>query len=439
MRNGTSQNPDVVVIGGGLIGLLTAAELAERDACVVVLEKDDVGFEQSGRSAAAVNLPGGAAREGCSMLRRAAEGWAIFEDRWGCKIDTNDGGFHVIVQAPEDEAWIDTERSTWRQIAGYPEGEVLDSAAARARYPSLAGPFVSIDVRHGGHVDPALVLKGLQEVAGRLGIEIRRGTAATGFERSGDTITAVRTGEMRVPCGDVIVAAGVWSASFCRRLGFALPMQRVRSPIAETGPVPGNVIPGFLRAGTFGARQNRNGTIRITGGYRRSAMLHDITFSDLRGLKTWGPSLWRNRRDVSLRVAPRQIAADASRAVAQLRFGGRRTIVPQQYEPPSSARLRQPQLQGLVTLVPSLAGARIHRAFAGIVDLTPDFEPVIGRIPGIANGFVSTGYSGHGFMYAPGACEGLARLVLDKDPGVELGRYAVERFSDRVQTRKQMF
>ena len=52
--------PDVIVVGGGLIGLLTAAELSERGARVCVIEKDDVGFEQSGRSVAAINLPGGA-------------------------------------------------------------------------------------------------------------------------------------------------------------------------------------------------------------------------------------------------------------------------------------------------------------------------------------------------------------------------------------------
>ena len=55
---------DVVVVGAGLIGLLTSAELAERGASVLVLEKDDVGFEQSGRSVAAVNLPGGAPNGG---------------------------------------------------------------------------------------------------------------------------------------------------------------------------------------------------------------------------------------------------------------------------------------------------------------------------------------------------------------------------------------
>src|SRR5947209_5588222 len=82
--------PDIVVVGGGLIGLLTAVELADDGARVLIVEKDDIGFEQSGRSVAAINLPGGDATAGAgSMLRLSAEQWAGFEDRWGCEIDLN--------------------------------------------------------------------------------------------------------------------------------------------------------------------------------------------------------------------------------------------------------------------------------------------------------------------------------------------------------------
>jgi glycine/D-amino acid oxidase-like deaminating enzyme len=72
---------DIAVIGGGLIGLLTAAELTERGARVCVLEKDDLGFEQSGRSVAAINLPGGTPNPASTLLRVSAEQWSQFEQR----------------------------------------------------------------------------------------------------------------------------------------------------------------------------------------------------------------------------------------------------------------------------------------------------------------------------------------------------------------------
>ena len=201
--------PDVVVVGGGLIGLLTATELAERGASVLVLEKDEVGFEQSGRSVAAVNLPGGSPNGGPgSMLRACADEWATFEARWGCRIDVNAEGWHIVVADERDEEWMEIDRQTWNETAGYPDSETLDVDSARERFPSLQGPFRSLEVRNGGHVDATLVMRGLTEAAVRLGVEIRPGTLVTGFDVHDGELAAVRTGAGLVACGTVIVAAG---------------------------------------------------------------------------------------------------------------------------------------------------------------------------------------------------------------------------------------
>jgi glycine/D-amino acid oxidase-like deaminating enzyme len=432
--------PDVVVVGGGLIGVLTAAELAERGARVVVLEKDDIGFEQSGRSVAAINLPGGEPNDDrAAMLRVSSQEWATFEDRWGCEIDLNSDGWHIVVEDEEDQAWLEVDRATWKETAGFPDGETLDAERARKRFPQLAGPFLALDIRHGGHVDAVMVMRGLREAAVRLGVDLRCGVIATDFSTTGDTITAVKTQGEPLPCGAVIVAAGVWSPHLCDRLGFHIPMQRVRAPAAETGPMPPNTIPGFLRGATFGARQSRNGTIRITGGYRYSAMLHDLSLNDLRDLKVWAPALWQNRKDISLRIDPDVLWQDASGLFSRLRKRDDGVVVPRNYNPPSSPRLRRKQLSDLARIVPAVRSARIHRAFAGIIDLIPDLQPVIGPVPGTTNGFVSTGFSGHGYMYVPGACRALAGLVVDDRTEFDVHRYRPERLGETLQMRDQIF
>jgi glycine/D-amino acid oxidase-like deaminating enzyme len=216
-------------------------------------------------------------------------------------------------------------------------------------------------------------------------------------------------------------------------------MQRVRAPAAETGPMPRNLIPGFLRGAAFGARQNRNGMIRITGGYRYSAMLHDLSLNDFRDLRVWAPALWQNRKDVAIRLAPLSLKAELSSGLATLRARGAQTFVPQGYQPAASPRLRRDQLRALARLIPALKDARIHRAFAGTMDLTPDLEPVIGRIPGSENGYVATGFSGHGYLYGPGACQAIARLMVDGEPGVDLTRYHPDRLRGKVSMRQQIF
>jgi glycine/D-amino acid oxidase-like deaminating enzyme len=431
---------DVAVVGGGLIGLLTAAELAERGARVLVLEKDDVGFEQSGRSVAAVNLPGGAPNGGPdSLLRVCADEWASFEERWGCRIDLNAEGWHIVVGDEHDEEWIAIDRETWRETAGYPASETLDAATARERFPSLQGPFRSLDVRNGGHVDATKVMQGVAEAAGRLGVEIRTGTLVTGFDLRGDEVAAVRTRAGLVGCGVVLVAAGVWSPRLCDLLDFHIPMQRVRAPALETEPLPAGTIPGFVRGSTFGARQNANGTLRLTGGYRYSAMLHDLSLNDLRDLRLWAPALWKNRKDVSLRVSPKTLGAELSSAVAALRAGKGQTVVPQGYDVTSRPRDRIRQLEDLARLVPAVAGTRVRRTFAGVIDLLPDLQPVLGRIPGTANAFAATGLSGHGYMYGPGACRAMAELIVDGKTTVDLEPYRPERLAEKLTMRSQIF
>ena len=432
--------PDVVVVGGGLIGLLTATELAERGVSVVVLEKDDVGFEQSGRSVAAVNLPGGSPNGGPgSMLRACADEWATFEARWGCRIDLNAEGWHIVVADERDEEWMGIDRQTWNETAGYPDSETLDVDSARERFPSLQGPFRSLEVRNGGHVDATLVMRGLTEAAVRLGVEIRPGTLVTGFDVHDGELAAVRTGAGLVACGTVIVAAGVWSPRLCDLLGLHVPMQRVRAPALETDPLPSGTIPGFVRGSTFGARQSANGTVRVTGGYRYSAMLHDLSLNDLRDLRLWAPAFWKNRKDVSLRVSPKALTAELSSAFAAVRAGKGQTVVPQGFDVSSRPRDRSTQLRDLGRLIPAVNAARVRRTFAGVIDLLPDLQPVIGRIPGHGNAFVSTGFSGHGYMYGPGACRAMAELIVDGRTTVDLQHYRPERLTEKLSMRSQIF
>jgi glycine/D-amino acid oxidase-like deaminating enzyme len=216
-------------------------------------------------------------------------------------------------------------------------------------------------------------------------------------------------------------------------------MQRVRAPAVETGPLPPNTIPGFLRAASFGAKQNRNGTIRVTGGYRFSEMLHDLSFNDLRDLRIWGPAFWQNRKDISLRFDPAGLKAELSCAVARLRDRNGGTVVPQGFQPRSNPRDRYSQLRALGELIPAVRGARVHRSFSGVIDLTPDLQPVIGRIPGIENGYVATGFSGHGYMYGPGACYALGQLISQGETVVDLENYRPERLQTKLKMREQIF
>ena len=431
--------PDVVVIGGGLIGLLTAAELTERGVSVLVVEKDDVGFEQSGRSVAAINVPGGEPNEGAPLLRVSADQWASFEERWGHPIDLNAEGWHIVIADDHDREWLEVERATWQQTAGYPECELLDAAAARERFPQLAGEFVSLDVRHGGHVDALMVMRALRLIAEQRRIELRCGEMVTGFDFDGNRVAGVRTSSGVLHPEKVVIAAGLWTPDLCRQLGFHIPMQRVRAPAVETGPMPPGTIPGFVRGSRFGAKQNRNGTIRITGGYRYSAMLHDLSLRDFHHLKLWAPALWQNRKDVAFRLDLAGLRTEIAAKVAAARSGDGTAFFPQRYEPPSSPGDRFRQLDELARIVPSLRNSRIHRSFSGVMDLIPDLQPVLGLVPDLTNAYVAGGFSGHGYMNGPGACQAMAELITTGRSSIDLEPFRPERLRGPLKMREQIF
>jgi len=431
--------PEVLVIGGGLIGLLTAAELAERGARVAVVEKDDLGFEQSGRSVAAINLPGGDPNPASPLLRVSAEEWSTFEQRWGHTIDLNSEGWYIVVADDHDREWLDLERATWQATAGYPESELLDAAAARERFPQLEGDLVAVDVRHGGHVDALMVMNALRQIAQQRDIDVRCGEMVTGFDVDGDRITRVKTTSGSLSPENVVIAAGLWSPDLCAQLGFHIPMQRVRAPAVETGPMPPGTIPGFIRGSTFGAKQNRNGTIRITGGYRYSAMLHDLSLRDFRDFRIWAPALWQNRKDVSFRLDPAGLKLELAAKVATMRARDGEVVFPQRYEPPANPRDRFRQLAELARLVPALEPARIHRSFSGVMDLLPDLQPVLGRVPNTANAYVAGGFSGHGYMNGPGACRAMAELITTGTSSIDLDAYRPERLEGPLKMREQIF
>jgi glycine/D-amino acid oxidase-like deaminating enzyme len=217
----------------------------------------------------------------------------------------------------------------------------------------------------------------------------------------------------------------MWTDRLCRLLGFEIPFQRLRISLGETGPTA-KAVPGFLRAGTFGARQNADGSIRISGGWRVPGVAHDLSTDDLRHIRLWLPEFYRRRRDVRLSIDPTLIWHD----LAYLACGTASRLFPRGYEPRIVKEDVLNRLRALVAVVPELDGIRIHRWFGAALEITPDLEPVIGWLPD-TNAYVVSGFSGHGFILGPVAAGAAAAAVTDGvGPDVDLSAYRPERFAE---------
>ncbi len=81
--------------------------------------------------------------------------------------------------------------------------------------------------------------------------------------------------------------------------------------------------------------------------------------------------------------------------------------------------------------LPALADALIAHAWAGLYEVTPDANPIIGAARDLPGFFLINGFSGHGFQHSPAAGRILADVITSRDPGMDLSPFALERFEDR--------
>jgi sarcosine oxidase subunit beta len=87
-----------------------------------------------------------------------------------------------------------------------------------------------------------------------------------------------------------------------------------------------------------------------------------------------------------------------------------------------------------VKRLPALADASISHAWAGLYEMSPDGNPIIGAVSGVDGLFLINGFSGHGFQHSPAAGRIVADLIVGRDPGIDLTPFTLERFAAQVSS-----
>ena len=221
---------EVVIVGGGSHGLATAYYLARRHGIkdVCILEKSYIGSGASGRNTTIIRsnyrTPEGAAFYGESVR--------LYE-KLSATLDFNlmfSQHGHLTL-AHSDRAMITMqERAEVNKLLGI-KSSVVYPERIRELCPELdlsqrpAYPIVGA-LYHppGGIIRHDAVVWGFARAADHHGVEIHQDTEVTGFERSGDRITAVETSRGRVECGQVVSATAGWSSLVGRLVGLRLPI-----------------------------------------------------------------------------------------------------------------------------------------------------------------------------------------------------------------------
>jgi glycine/D-amino acid oxidase-like deaminating enzyme len=414
---------DVVVIGGGIIGVFTAYYLAQRGMSVALVEKGHIGAEQSSRNWGWCRQQNRDARE-LPMAMKSLALWEQFAAESG-----QDTGFnrHGLLYLSDDEAQI----STWARWRDFAKTAGVTTHMLSGREASERGQATGRAWKGGvfspsdGTADPAKAAPAVAAAIMKLGGTVHQNCAARGIELEGGRVSGVVTEAGTVKTRIAVLAGGAWASSFCHQLGVRFPLATVRQSIVRLSPVEQR-LPDALAGPNVAITRRSDG--------------HYILAISGRGRVDPTPQL--------LRFAPQFIPMFAKRwrnvfpgGLEGMRWGHETRARWKLDAPTPMERARildpKPDPAGIrethrraVDLLPALREARIANTWAGYIDSTPDGVPGIGEVPNVPGFILAAGFSGHGFGIGPGAGHLIADLVTGDEPIFDPAPFDPARFEE---------
>jgi len=417
------EKSDVVIIGGGIIGVSTALFLAERGVDVVLCEKGVLGGEQSSRNWGWVRVMGRDRRE-IPLAIEALKIWDGLDARVGGETGFRRSGILYISETETDianrDAWLKLAKAhglDTRQIGSDETAALVPGAAQRYK----GALYTPSDAR----AEPQKAVPAISAGARRAGASILTGCAVRGIEKSAGRISAVITEKGRIETSAVVLAGGAWSRLICKGLDIRLPQLKVRNSVLRTSPVSGGPD-GAGATATFAYRKRLDGGYTIAnGGINMHALVPD-SFAFFRDFQ---PARKAEGDAVQLGLSAQSWNELFEIPAVSLERTGtfeKHRIL----DPKPDARSTLKALAAAAEAMPLLRNAKVEQIWAGLIDVTPDAVPIISMLEAVPGLTIATGFSGHGFGIGPGAGHLAADLVMGNGPIVDPAPFRFSRFSD---------
>jgi len=415
---------DVVIIGGGILGVSAAWFLAQDGVNVVLCEKGHIAGEQSSRNWGWIRKQGRDVRE-LPMAIESHRIWRRFEEETGEDVGYAEGGCYYLASTEKAvekyERWLPTARE-FELDTRVVHREELANHFENTSTKWLGALYTPSD----GRAEPHKATMAIARVASRLGANILSGCAVRGIETEAGKVSSVVTEHGTIRTSSVLCAAGAWSSLFCRSLGIDLPQLKVKGTVARTAPGP-KILEGQCFDKRIAIRRRQDGGYTV--GHGNGGLLHPITPSTFRFARKFLPALkqeigtmWVTINGDFFTEFATPVRWDLDK---QSPFEKTRVLNP----PPSQRTLRQIR-KNLSEVHPVLENTEIVESWAGMIETTPDVVPIICPEESLPGFFIATGLSGHGFGIGPGAGKAAAAMLTGKDKGIDISPFRLSRFFD---------
>lgn len=370
-----------VVVGGGLIGLSIARALTKRGLTdVLVLERGLLASGGTGKSSGIVRAHYGVP----SIAAMAWRSLPVFE-ALGAEVGFRQVGYTVVVG--EENAGPLKDNTAMHQGLGI-EVDLVDPDQVAALWPMMNVDDVALGAYEprGGFADATQLALHYGQRARAHGARVRQNAPVARVVTSGSRVTGVELADGEVVEADlVVVAAGWWSARLLADLGVDFPVEAYRSEllVVDTGaPLPDLPV------------------------------VSDLVSLQYCRLEGSGQFLVGNSDHADF---------------------GRKLVDPDHYSNHASDASLEAYAEKLLHRFPGFPDPSVTHTYAGVYDVPPDWNPVIGPVGDVDGLVLAAGFAGHGFKISPAVGDLVADLVLEgdsTDPDVPASDFRLSRFAE---------
>jgi sarcosine oxidase subunit beta len=364
---------DIVIIGGGVVGVSIAYHLALKKAGkIILLEKGQLGEGSTSRCVGGIRTQF-STEINIQFSLESLKRFERFEDEFGVNPEFKRIGY-LFLATTETEIRVFKENVKLQKKFGIPV-EFLNSDEIERRWPYLrmddilGGTFCSWD----GYAGPSEVLSGFVNGAKRLGVKIYEGTEATGVSLEDGKVSGVGTKGEEISTPIVVNAGGPFASLIGEMAGVRIPVKPLRRQVFVTAP------------------------------YHLTDQPIPLTIDFHRG---W---YFRPEVDGFLLSGPLDLEPSFNTNI--------------DYEAMAEAS------ENAIYRVPALEKARIARGWAGLYEISPDNHAILGKVPEVEGFILANGFSGHGFQHSPAVGKVIAELIVEgKSKTIDISPLSIERF-----------
>ena len=365
---------DIVIIGGGITGCALAFELAKRGRKdVLVVEKAYLTSGATGRCGAGIRQQWGTVLN-ATLARDSIRIFEHLEEYTGYSgnCGLNQGGY-LIIACTEGE-WKQFQKNYELQRGLDIPVQKLDPKGAQEIVPhmNIEGLYGAMFCPTDGHADPFHCTFAYAKGAQRMGVEIATYTEVTGLRTAAGRIAGVETSKGYVEAGTVINAAGAHASIITKMVGLDVPVMPERHQILITEPVNHIQNPMVISFHYhFYCQQTPHGSFIMGIGDPAEPVSYNIQ---------------------------------------------------------SSVKFLEDCATQVTGVLPILKDIRIVRQWAGLYDMSPDRNPIIDEMKGVAGLYTVAGFSGHGFMVAPKTAIIIAQELTGEKPDIDIKLFSADRY-----------